>query len=98
MATTETVPQWTLADRLVKSRQVAGLGQKDMADHLGVSVAAVSKFERGFPVRNAYLYAWALKCGVPFDWLRGDDDVSPFSEQPRRRSGWTDELPGTTAA
>lgn len=35
------VPQWTLGDRLAKARKDAGLSQKEMAERLEVTAAAV---------------------------------------------------------
>ena len=36
-----------MADRIAKSREAAGLQQGDVADHLGISNAAYSKWESG---------------------------------------------------
>jgi transcriptional regulator with XRE-family HTH domain len=60
-----------LGDRLRKARLSAGLDQRDIADYLGMSHAAVGFYEldRRVP-KLAVLRVWALRCGVPLDWLR----------------------------
>lgn len=80
MAMTETVPQvpeWTVGDRLRKSRDNAGLKQSEMADllceaGLKASRSTVSAWEadenqpRGF---RKVIYAWASITAVPAEWL-----------------------------
>jgi transcriptional regulator with XRE-family HTH domain len=57
-----------------KARRMAGLSHSDMAEALGVSEGSVSRFENDLqPPRLAYLLAWAMRCGVPLDWLRYGD-------------------------
>lgn len=72
------VPEWSRADRLRKARDYADLEQDDLATELGVSREAVSKWERGArPISRGYVKVWALRCGVPFDWLwAGDTDIA----------------------
>lgn len=64
------IPEWTLADRLAKSRSLAGMEQADIARLLEVSPASVSKWERGYNVRPIFVRAWATYTGVDFEWLR----------------------------
>ncbi len=63
-------PVWTLADRLRKSREAAGLEQIDLADVAGISRATISAAERGKrePSR-ATLAMWAMATGVSRSWL-----------------------------
>lgn len=70
MSNQEVVPVWTLADRLVKARQYKGVDQAAIAKELGVSQRAISKFEHGAPVREAFVKVWSMFCGVDYDWLR----------------------------
>lgn len=70
------VPEWTLADRMRKSLEAAGLGVQEMADELGVTRGAVGKWINGHVTpRRPVLMAWALRTGVPLEWLEtGDAD------------------------
>jgi transcriptional regulator with XRE-family HTH domain len=70
------VPQWTLADRLRKAREAAHLDQKDIAEALGVTQAAVSRWECGGKPRNvlAVVSAWAEATNVDQLWLLGFTD------------------------
>lgn len=75
------IPEWDLADRLVKARRHAGVEQAEMASYLGLSRAAVSDFERAKrPPRRVYLLGWASRCGVNLDWLVGQ--ASPDGDGP----------------
>lgn len=67
---TEQVPEWTVADRLLKARRWAGVPQQEMAAYLGVSRQALTRYENGQNVKIGTLRLWALRCGVSFDWLR----------------------------
>lgn len=72
-----TIPEWTLGDRLRKAREHAGLNQMQMAKEIGIHRASVVNYEIGRtkPSRPVIL-SWALRCGVPFEWL-SNGHVSP---------------------
>jgi transcriptional regulator with XRE-family HTH domain len=76
MATT--VPQFVLPDRLRKAREVAQLRQADLAEYTGMSRAAIASYEQGtVQPRLGVLRLWAMRTGVPLDWLRyGDQGFS----------------------
>lgn len=74
MSDAPSVPEWSQGDRLRKARDSAGLDQDDLAMELGVSRQAISKWENGAPIKRAYVKVWAVRCGVPFEWL---DDTAP---------------------
>ena len=62
--------QFGLADRLAKSLHVAGMTNLDMAKVLEVSPNTVSNYINGnTQPRRLYLREWALKTGVPIEWL-----------------------------
>lgn len=67
----ETIPEWTLGDRLEKALHAAGMRVEDMADELEISRSTVSRWthDKGH-VRTIYLKQWALRTGVPYEWLR----------------------------
>lgn len=75
--------QWTTGDRLRKARVAAGVGVGDMAEFLGVTRSMVSRYEtdKGTP-RIGYYRLWAIRCGVPMEWLQYGEDTPP--PQPKK--------------
>ncbi|MEH3142473.1 MAG: helix-turn-helix transcriptional regulator [Mycobacterium kyogaense] len=73
------VPQWDLADRLMKSLRVANMSQQQMADHLEVHRNTVNGWlnGKGKPPTRPMLIAWALRTGVPFEWVANGDSGRP---------------------
>jgi transcriptional regulator with XRE-family HTH domain len=71
MQQSEAVPQWTRGWRMRRALDHAGLTVETMIAELGVSRGTASRWlhDKG-PVRDIYLKQWALRCGVPFDWLK----------------------------
>ena len=74
-----TVPEWTLGWRMQRALAHAGIRAEDMAAELGVVRATVSRWmhDKGSPPRTIYLRQWALRTGVPFEWLTSGDDSPP---------------------
>lgn len=65
------VPEWDLADRMRKALRHAGVGVQEIADYLGVARATVSTWINGrIEPSTQTLRLWALRCGVPYEWLR----------------------------
>ena len=64
------IPEWTLGDRLRKSREDAGLSQAQLAEALAVSRNTIGNAETGarrpLPIT---IRAWADATGVPLPWL-----------------------------
>lgn len=89
-ANTLTVPTWTLGWRLRRALEHANISVQDMARELGVDRRTVSTWanDRRKPSR-ANLVVWALRTGVPLEWLeRGDDpdlDANGMAGKPTRR-------------
>jgi transcriptional regulator with XRE-family HTH domain len=74
-------PEWTIADRLRKARESAGLDQGELAERIGIARSTVSNYERGTHTpRRPIIRLWAEETGVPMDWL------SPRTDVPLRRS------------
>lgn len=64
------IPQWTMADRLRKARELTGLDQGEFAERCEISRQAVGNYESGRRnPRGLYLRAWAEATGVPVEWL-----------------------------
>lgn len=63
------VPELTLGWRM-KMALGHNVTVQQMADELGMSRGQVSRYlnDKGVP-RRAVLVTWALRCGVPFEWL-----------------------------
>lgn len=77
------IPQWTLGWRLQRALNHAGMQTDQMATELGVSRATVSRWlnDHGAAPKIAYLKVWALRCGVPLEWLLTGRDPSYASGQ-----------------
>lgn len=65
------VPEFSIHDRLRKAREHAGLEQGALAERIDVSRQTVGNYELGRTPRPKKLIVrqWALACGVNFDWL-----------------------------
>jgi transcriptional regulator with XRE-family HTH domain len=64
------MPEWDLADRMRKALRQAGLSVQEMADYLGVSRNSIGNWinSRVQPSTQT-LRLWAMKTGVPYQWL-----------------------------
>lgn len=76
------VPVWTLTDRLRKAREITGLSQAEFGKEIDISASTVSNYEAGrVEPRRIALKQWALRAGVPLEWLITDDETSPDGEE-----------------
>lgn len=83
----QVIPQWTLADRLAKALDEAGISVQEMADILMVSRNTVGNYINGRSVpKPAYMRVWAERCQVPLSWLETGDGSSDLPGAPKR---WT---------
>lgn len=66
------IPELTLARRLLLARDEAGQTQKEWAETIGVSKRSIVNYENGAtsPSRPVLL-SWAMASGVDLDWLAG---------------------------
>jgi transcriptional regulator with XRE-family HTH domain len=77
------IPEWDLADRLAKALRACGLSAHEMADYLGVHRNTVSAWMNGrTPPSIQSVRLWALRTGVPFEWLLDGTMKSPPSPPP----------------
>ena len=85
------VKMMKLSEKILYCRKRAGLSQEALAERLGVSRQAVSKWETGEAMpETGKLAALASALGVSVDWLLSEDEP----EEARAQSGdWTEGLP-----
>ncbi len=78
------IPEWTLGWRMQRALAHAEISVEAIAGELGVSRSSVSRWlnDRGAPPRAAYLKLWALRTGVPYEWLTGPDFRRGFRTAP----------------
>jgi DNA-binding XRE family transcriptional regulator len=68
--TTALIPEFTVADRLAKARQVTGMTQAEFATELGLVLKTYQRFERGEKdIPRALLIGAAVTAGVSTSWL-----------------------------
>jgi transcriptional regulator with XRE-family HTH domain len=77
-------PQFQLKHRLGLAMEIADIEREDIAAELGVHKNTVANYLRGDtrPSRSV-LRVWALRCGVPFEWLetgRSDVEYGPDTD------------------
>ena len=90
--TTSLVPQWTLADRLRKAREEAGLEQLELAEISGISRAAISNAERGSTTpHRSTLMLWAMATGVSLEWIQTGEIPAETDEAPAEETGASSE-------
>lgn len=65
------VLEWDVADRMRKALRVSKVGVQEMAEYLDVERGTVSTWINGrIGPKTQTLRLFALKTGVPFEWLR----------------------------
>ena len=68
------VPEWDIADRMRKALRASGISPGQMAAYLGVGGNTVSTWINGrIDPSTQTLRLWALRTGVPYEWLTGSD-------------------------
>lgn len=73
---------YTLIERLIDCRKAAGLSQTELAEKLGLSRQAISKWETGTVVPTAEnLYALAKLYHVSLDWLVNGEEFTVSQSQ-----------------
>ncbi len=61
---------FTLGDRLAKAMKVADVTRGDLAEYLGVSPTTIGNYTGDrTPVKKQTLRLWALRTGVPLEWI-----------------------------
>ena len=94
-----------LAGKILYCRKKAGLSQEALAEKLGVSRQAVSKWETGDAVPElSKLVLLAKAFDVTTDWLLSESEpepeespepeIPPVPETPAQSSNWVESIPG----
>lgn len=87
-----------LDEKIYTLRKKAGLSQETLAERLGVSRQAVSKWETGESVPElSKLVLLAKTFGVTTDWLLSEEDEEPCDEQTAHtasQQNWVESIPG----
>ena len=81
--------EFGLTDRLRISREIAGFGQRELAEATGVSRASITNYEGGVTTpRRPQLIAWAMATGFSLKWIEtGQEDGGPDGGGLVRREG-----------
>ena len=90
-----------LSEKILYCRKKAGLSQEALAEKLGVSRQAISKWETGESVPElSKLVLLARAFDVTTDWLLSESEPEPESEipaapeAPAQSSNWVESIPG----
>lgn len=77
------MPEFTLGDRLRKAREWAGVSTDEMAVVIDVSSRTIGNYENDrTPVRGPVISEWALRTGVPVEWIRTGAISQPDGGEP----------------
>lgn len=74
-------PSWTLADRIRKAREHAGLKQEDLAQKMETTRQTLGRWENGTHTpTEKNLQALAESTGVPLEWFHLEEEPAPIVE------------------
>ena len=74
------VPNWTIADRVRKAREFAGLKQLELAESVGMARTSLARIEQGKSTpRRTTLIAISFATGVSLEWLENGETPAPDS-------------------
>ncbi|MFZ5875162.1 MAG: helix-turn-helix domain-containing protein [Nitrospirota bacterium] len=76
------IPPFELTHRLARALEHAHLSNEDMAEHLGCAETTIRNYLSGRThPRRPTIRDWALRCGVPFEWLNDGTGMAPTQEK-----------------
>lgn len=84
-----------LQEKLINLRKRSGLSQEALAERLGVSRQAISKWETGDASPElSKLVLIAKEFNVTTDWLLSDSDDEPQAQSTQQYTSYPDNTPG----
>jgi transcriptional regulator with XRE-family HTH domain len=84
------IPEETIGDRLRRSLKHSKVTVQDMAVHLEVSRNTVGNYINDHVrIPGGYLKLWAMRTGVPIEWLRTGEGETPHQPEGGGESGGT---------
>lgn len=70
------LPEFEMRHRMSLALEYASVSINEMASELGASRTTISNYLHGrTKPRRPDLIVWALKCGVPFEWIVEGDEL-----------------------
>ena len=63
------VPEFTLADRVRKAREYAGMSQTELATETGMARSGLARIEQGGTPRRSTMILISMATGVDLTWL-----------------------------
>lgn len=79
------IPQWTLGWRLQRALAHADMSVEEMAAELGVTRQTAGRWMHDHvEPRTGFLKLWALRTGVPYEWLLTGSGVRKQDNRPPR--------------
>lgn len=83
--TPSNIPTWSIADRIRKAREHAGLDQTELADRTNIARSTISNYERGTTrPSKVYVKTIALATGVDPEWIWSGNGPSDVGEPPTK--------------
>jgi transcriptional regulator with XRE-family HTH domain len=71
------VPQFEMRHRMLLALEYSGVSVNEMAAELELSRTTISNYLHGRTrPRRGELIQWALKTGLPFEWLVSGEDIA----------------------
>jgi transcriptional regulator with XRE-family HTH domain len=76
-------PEFEMRHRMGLALEYGSVSVNEMARELGISRTTISNYLHGrTQPRRGDLIAWAMRCGVPFDWLVENEMIEEVEPQP----------------
>ncbi|UBH06443.1 hypothetical protein K8P10_001954 [Leucobacter sp. Psy1] len=76
------IPVWEFSDKIRKARDIAGFGQREFAEQVGLTASTLAAYETGrstprFKDAPGLAKRLQLLTGIPADWFLVVDDPNP---------------------
>lgn len=79
------IPEWNVGDRLRKALRDVGISTAEMGEYLGITRETVSRYMNsdGRIVPLQTLRLWALRTGVPLEWIQTGEVRAGYEQRAR---------------